>query len=168
MPASKKSPNQPTHVLVWNRGRTDGNGTYRAGVVHINYQEARGREGRVAPVIHPVRPGLDLIERVAFERQLEDAKRVGPKHMWSKMTSGSKPRISVVDLETMPHDEACEAIDQTMSKGVLIRIAEGKIAAPAKVREHAVNVRATWGRQDISQVRKITSHFASFARAEEG
>jgi hypothetical protein len=36
------------------------------------------------------------------------------------------------------------------------------------VQEHAVHVRATWSREDISPMRKITRHFGSFARAEEG
>lgn len=164
MPTAPKSKNSTPDVIVWNRGRTDGNGIYRVGVITLNYQTPDGA-GRATPVIHPIRPGLDAIPRAHWERAMADAKAVGPKHMLSKAVASG--RLSVVDLTKMTAQDVTDAIDQTASKRMLKGIAEGRIQATERAMAHAVQVIETWGRKDISRIRKITSHFGSFSRASE-
>ena len=157
MPTSKK----PSHTIVWNRGKIDRNGLYRAGVVTLNFQD-KGTDGKPAPLLVPLFPGLHRVEAKHYERAEAEAKgSKGPSRIGKMMKSG---RLRAVKLEDMSHEEGREALDQTMSKAMLNDIAEGKHGAPAWMAEHAQELKRTWGKKDQGQVRKITKHFASFSR----
>lgn len=155
------TPKKSEDVLVWNRGRVDGNGHYRAGNWILNYQ-VKMSDGKASPVIHPITTGLALVPRVHWERALEDAGRVGSGH---PLTIAIESGRLVPDVNLAKLAAAREAIDQTASKTVIDKVASGQLGATPELAEYAADVKAKWHTRDISFVRQVTRHFASFDRA---
>lgn len=169
MPATPKSKSQKSAsetVLIWNRGISDPNGSYRVGVVTLNYQvkdAGEGQSSRVSPVTFPITPGLCEVPREHWERSVTDAERVAEKTHHRLATMIDEGRLSVVDLGKMRKGEAHEALDQTASKALIKRIAEGRVES--NYADYAAELIRTWRKEDRSHVRKVTAHFGSFLRA---
>lgn len=161
MPAAPKTKSQSSKtVIVWNRGRMNNYGVYTAGVWTLNYQ-VKHKDGRPSAVIQPIMPGLDEIPRTHWEIATEEAKGCEQHALKDALKSG---RLSEVDLSAISVEDGRQALDQTASKALLTAVANGKTNARAELVEHAAELIRNWHAPDQGEVRKVTRHFASFAR----
>lgn len=163
MPAQPKS--QSSTVILWNKGRSDSNGIYRAGTITL-YHTVKASDDTPTPVLNTVFPGLCEAPRDAWEIALKSAKAIaaGPQKHHDITDRLDKGRLAVIkSIDAMSDDDAQAALEQTTSKRMLLAVAQGKHGSTHQ--EKAVKILSNWGSETMSKPRMITEHFASYQRA---